>query len=105
MAIARKFEVGVELNAYNRMGPGLRAGAQQVSRFAGTVNQTAGMAAAGLPALVGGGVAAAGAAAAAALVGFAASATSLFKDVEKGWAEVTTLLPSQRTWTPAERQP
>ena len=94
MAIARKFEVGVELNAYNRMGPGLRAGAQQVSRFAGTVNQTAGMAAAGLPALVGGGVAAAGAAAAAALVGFAASATSLFKDVEKGWAEVTTLLPS-----------
>ena len=92
--VARRFEIGVELNAYNRMGPGLRAGAQQVSRFASSVNQTAGVAAAGLPMLVGGGVAAAGAAAAAALVGFASSAVSMFAQVEKSWAEVTTLLPT-----------
>ena len=86
-------QLGFEIYASNRTQQGLSSVHRGFTGLTNSVSREAGIASQAIGGAIAGNATFAAAAAGAVLVGFAANATAAFTDVEKRWAEVTTLMP------------
>ena len=86
-------QLGFEIYASDRTKQGIASVHRGFSGLTQGVSKEAGIASQAIGGAIMGNATFAAAAAGAAMIGFAASATSAFIDVERRWAEVTTLMP------------